>query len=151
MVTNRETLLNLNTQTLHLLQQTAEYFTDQHHQAYLVGGSLRNILLGEPCIDWDITASGDIPSMARRLADKLGGHYAYLHDKACRVVVPLTEGQESGQGKQEVIFDIAPLKGGSIENDLRQRDFTINAIAVLLDDVVRYFATRNALHLIDPV
>src|SRR5438045_4074872 len=100
--------LNLNTQTLHLLQQTAQHFTDQHHQAYLVGGSLRNILLGEPCIDWDIAVSGNIPSLARRLADKLGGHYAYLHDKACRVVVPLNESQESGQADKEVIFDIAP-------------------------------------------
>src|SRR5437588_9942620 len=78
----------LNAQTLNLLQQTAQYFNSQRQQAYLVGGSLRNILLGESGNDWHIATSGDAPSSARRLADKLGGHYVNMDDKASRVVVP---------------------------------------------------------------
>jgi len=117
---------------------TAEHFSSQRQQAYLVGGSLRNILLGEPCSDWDIVTGGDAPTLARQLADKLGGFYAYLHDKACRVIVPpLTAQKDVVEVGQEVIFDISSLKGNTLEHDLRQRDFTVNAIAAPLDEIVR--------------
>src|SRR3989440_2420007 len=140
----------LNAQTLHLLQETAQYFNSQRQQAYLVGGSLRNILLGEAGNDWDIVTSGDAPSSARRLADKLGGHYVNMHDKASRVVVPLPEGTQNEE--HEVIFDISRLRGNTIEEDLRQRDFTINAIAAPLNDVIRHLETGDAIrHIIDPL
>ncbi|HEY6408910.1 MAG TPA: HD domain-containing protein, partial [Ktedonobacteraceae bacterium] len=150
----------MDTRTLHLLQQTAEHFSSQRQQAYLVGGSLRNILLGEPCSDWDIVTPGDAPTLARRLADKLGGFYAHLHEKASRVVIPPL----NAEAGQEVTFDISPLKGEALEHDLRQRDFTMNAIAVPLDEIVRYIELggfglqgksgykRGALlHFIDPL
>ena len=128
----------MDNRTLRLLQLTAEHFSSQQQQAYLVGGSLRNILLGEPCSDWDIVTGGDAPALARQLADKLGGFYAYLHDKACRVIVPpLTTQKDDVEVGQEVIFDISSLKGNTLEHDLRQRDFTVNAIAAPLDEIVR--------------
>ena len=132
----------MDNRTIRLLQLTAEFFKDQRQQAFLVGGSLRNILLGEPCNDWDIVTAGDAPTLARGLADTLGGFYAHMHEKASRVVVPLkgniNKGDVSEEGGQEVIFDVSPLKGKSVEFDLRQRDFTVNAIAAPLDEVVRY-------------
>jgi poly(A) polymerase len=118
----------VDTRTLHLLQQTAAYFSAQRHRAYLVGGSVRNLLLGELCLDWDIVTDGSAPALARRLADTLEGYYAYMHEKASRVVV---------KNGHEISFDIAPLMGHTIEYDLRQRDFTINAIAVPLADAVQ--------------
>src|SRR5436309_15072337 len=103
---------SLDNRTVQLLQLTAEFFRDQRQQAFLVGGSLRNILLGEPCNDWDIVTAGDAPTLARGLADTLGGFYAHMHEKASRVVVPLkgNEGEES----EEIIFDVSPLKGKSV-------------------------------------
>ena len=139
--------------TLRLFRLTNEYFKGQRQQGYLVGGSLRNILLGEAgeaSIDWDIVTSVDGPTPARRLADTLGGHYVHMHDKASRVVVPLP-GSEEKEGS-EVIFDISGLRGKSIENDLRQRDFTINAIAAPLDEVVRHLEAGDSIrHIIDPL
>lgn len=124
--------LNQNNRAIEILRRIANYMSDQHTQAYLVGGSLRNILLGEPCVDWDIVVPGDAGALARRLADTLGGHYARMHEKASRVVVPASDDDE------EVIVDIAPFKGQSLEEDLRRRDFTVNAIAVPLDAAARY-------------
>ena len=141
---------NLDNRVLQLLQQAAEHFQSLHQQAYLVGGSLRNILLAEPCSDWDIVTTGDVPSIARLLADKLHGHYAYLHEKASRVIIP----PSSTDNSTEIILDIAPLKGRTLENDLRQRDFTINAIAAPLEDVVRHLtdnAPTQTMRLIDPL
>src|SRR5712691_10606549 len=114
----------LDNQNVHLLQQTAQHFSDHQRQAYLVGGSLRNILFGEACVDWDIVTDGDVPMLARQLADKLGGYYVHMHDKASRVVVK--------HENEETIIDISPLMGNTIEDDLRARDFTINAMAVAL-------------------
>jgi len=94
-------------------------------------------LLGEECLDWDIVISGDAHKIARQLADTLGGHYVHMHEKASRVVV-FVEDTGTPKSRKEICFDISPLIGKTIEDDLRQRDFTINAIAAPLDQVVRY-------------
>ena len=132
----------LDTRTLQLLHQTAEYFNDQRQPAYLVGGSLRNILLGQQCVDWDIVTTGNAHRLARRLADKLGAYYVHLHEKASRVIVVL-DTDSPNTPKQEITFDISPLNGKTIEDDLRQRDFTINAIAAPLGDIVQYLEIDN--------
>jgi len=144
----------LDTQTLSILKRTTQYFNTQQQQAYLVGGSLRNILLGEPCSDWDIVIEGDAHKLARRLADTLGGFYAHLHEKASRVIIK--------HDPSDIILDISPLNGRTIEEDLLRRDFTINAIAAPLDEVVQYIEgdtdqsgigrpQASPLHLIDPL
>ncbi|HYB00820.1 MAG TPA: HD domain-containing protein [Ktedonobacteraceae bacterium] len=121
---------------------------------YLVGGSLRNLLLGEECLDWDIVTFGEAHKTARQLADTLGGHYVHMHAKASRVVVVI---EETGlpQTRKEISFDISPLVGKTIEDDLYKRDFTINAIATPLKEVVRYLESNQEtdlfLHLIDPL
>ncbi len=129
----------LDTQTRQILQQVAQHFAARQQQAYLVGGSLRNILLGEPCRDWDIVVAGEAGEahrQARQLADRLGGFYAHLHDKASRVIVKTDAG--------EITLDITSLHGQSLEEDLRARDFTINALASPLDEAL-------SLQLIDPL
>ncbi|HEX6477334.1 MAG TPA: HD domain-containing protein [Ktedonobacteraceae bacterium] len=120
----------MDAQTLYVLKQTVQYFDDERKQAYLVGGTLRNLLLGEPTIDWDIVTGGDAHSLAWGLADKFGGHYAHMNEKASRVVFK----QDVG----EIVLDVSPLNGNTIADDLRRRDFTINAMAVPLDEVVQY-------------
>lgn len=131
----------LTPQTRELLQQIAHFFRDQPH-IYLVGGSVRNLLLHAPCSDWDIVTTGDTAQQARKLAHQLGGYYAHMNDKACRVTVK--------HDQQTYIIDIAPLHGDSIESDLQLRDFTMNAIATPLVAAVQSLATAAPLPLIDP-
>ncbi len=134
---------SLDSWTLQLLTQSSHYFDLHNTQAYVVGGSVRNLLLHTHISDWDIVVSGDVPKLARQLANTLGGFYAYLHEKACRVVVK--------KDLQEVVFDIAPLQGGSIEADLLTRDFTINALALPLSNLVNHFTCQEVLSFIDPL
>ena len=94
-------------------------------------------MLGEECLDWDIVTAGDAHKTARQLADTLGGHYVHMHAKASRVIV-FVEDTGSPHERKEICFDISPLIGKTIEDDLHQRDFTINAIAAQLDEVVRF-------------
>jgi tRNA nucleotidyltransferase/poly(A) polymerase len=131
------------------LRRAAQFFAEQQAHLYLVGGSLRNLLLGDPCGDWDLVTDGEAHKLARRLADTLGGFYVYMHEKASRIVLRLPDGGE-------LVLDIAPLHGQTLEEDLRARDFTLNALAAPLAPVVDQLARSGSLAadsvpLIDPL
>ena len=126
----------MDIQTLSLLKRTNEYFRERGQAAYVVGGSMRDLLLGEACSDWDIVSGRDAHGLARRLADRLGGFYGRMHDKASRVIVKADAPETDGASA--ITFDISPIQGALIEDDLRERDFTINAVAAPLDAVVQY-------------
>lgn len=128
----------------------AHLCAEQQAELYVVGGSLRNLILGEPCGDWDMVAFPDAHALARRLADKLGGSYAHLHEKASRVVLHVPH------EAADLILDIAPLQGQTLEDDLCTRDFTLNALAVPLVSLLEHLASSNVLSeaedfLIDPL
>ena len=93
----------------------------------MVGGFLRDTLIGLPAADVDIVVSGDPFSEARALALAFGGHVIPLgqaHGLA-RVIL----GSRAGQR----VVDVAGMRGGFIEADLALRDFTIDAMAMPLE------------------
>lgn len=89
--------------------------------SWLVGGAVRDRLLGRPTTDYDVAVEGDPRAAARALASATNGHPFALSEGfgAWRVV--------SRERLWQV--DLLPLGGGSIEADLAQRDLTINALA----------------------
>jgi poly(A) polymerase len=89
--------------------------------AWIVGGALRDELLGRPVRDVDVAVAGDPARPARALAARLGGPVFRLSEAfgAWRVI-------DAGAGR---VFDVSPLQGDTIEEDLRRRDFTVNAMA----------------------
>jgi len=91
---------------------------------YLVGGSVRDALLGRPGTDLDIAVEGGAMSVARRVADSIGGAYVPLDVErdVARVVMRV------GGGRQHA--DLAGLRAPDIEGDLWARDYTVNAMAV---------------------
>jgi putative nucleotidyltransferase with HDIG domain len=93
--------------------------------AYLVGGALRDALLERDVSDIDLAVAGDAPGFARALADRLGGSYVLLDAERGTARVAL-------DGPVRTI-DVSRLRGGSIEADLGERDFTIDALAVPLE------------------
>jgi putative nucleotidyltransferase with HDIG domain len=93
--------------------------------AYLVGGAVRDALLGRELYDLDLAVGGDAPAFARALADLLGGSYVLLDAERATARVALSEGPVR-------VIDVAALRGETIEADLAERDFTIDAFAVPL-------------------
>jgi len=102
---------------------------------YLVGGAVRDLLRGADAVDLDLAVEGDARSVARTLADRLGGS-AREHERFGTATVRAPD----------LVFDLATTRtesydeagalprvaAATLADDLRRRDFTINAMAVAL-------------------
>ena len=103
------------------------FFASRGLVAYLVGGAVRDALLGTESLDLDVAVQGDPARVAGGAAAALGWKAHPLD--AGRGIFRLT----SGTGPT---VDLGPVRG-SIEHDLAQRDFTVDAIALpMTDDAV---------------
>jgi putative nucleotidyltransferase with HDIG domain len=89
--------------------------------AWLVGGAVRDRVLGRATDDYDVAVAGDARGLARELARSADAHVFALSEAfgVWRVVA-------RHRGWQ---VDVLPVIGGSIERDLAGRDFTVNAMA----------------------
>jgi tRNA nucleotidyltransferase (CCA-adding enzyme) len=109
---------------------------------YLVGGTVRDILLGRKGFDIDIAVEGD----AIAFAEGLGGEVT-AHGRFGTAVVRFPDGRhwDVVTARREAYAEPAALpdvEAGTIEDDLARRDFTVNAIAASLGD--------DFGHLLDP-
>ncbi|HEY7731506.1 MAG TPA: CBS domain-containing protein, partial [Gaiellaceae bacterium] len=109
---------------------------DRAEGVYLVGGTVRDILLGEHGFDVDIAVEGDAIAFARDLAQALGGRVT-PHEKFGTAVVLYGDGGRVDVVTTRTEFYDAPAALPSVERaglheDLFRRDFTINAMAVSL-------------------
>lgn len=94
-------------------------------KAWLVGGALRDRLLGRATADYDVAVEGDPAPLAGELSRRTGG-YAFMLSEgfgAWRVVARERDWQ----------VDLLPVAEGRIETDLVARDFTINALAIPIE------------------
>ena len=110
--------------------------SEPYDGVYLVGGTVRDILLGEPNFDVDVAVEGDAIELARSLADALDGRVR-AHRKFGTAVVLYREDERVDVVTARTEFYDAPAALPSVEHatireDLFRRDFTINAMAVSL-------------------
>ncbi len=112
-------------------------------RAYLVGGFVRDGLFGRGTADIDIAVLADGLASARSLADRIGGRYVPL-DAVNGVGRVIVEAPEFGESHWQLDLSTAE---GSIDQDLARRDFTMNAIAVDLQELA---APNRPVELIDP-
>lgn len=96
-------------------------------ETYIVGGAVRDAVLKRPVQDLDLAVrgGGDFPAKARRLARALQASVFPLDEE--RQVYRLTPREGPG-----LTIDISPFQGRDIGEDLRRRDFTLNAMALPL-------------------
>jgi poly(A) polymerase len=93
-------------------------------QGWIVGGTVRDAMLGRPIRDVDLAVAGDPEPAARAVARAIGGP-----------VFPLSETFGAWRAidrSRRFVCDLSPLQGQTIEEDLARRDFTVNAMAVPL-------------------
>jgi putative nucleotidyltransferase with HDIG domain len=98
-------------------------------EIYLVGGAVRDLLLSRPSPDLDFALPANGISLARTIANALHADFIPLDDERDTGRVIFTD--ESGT---RIFLDFAVYRGADLIEDLRARDFTINAIAYNLRD-----------------
>ena len=107
---------------------------------YLVGGAVRDAYLRGAIGDIDVAVAGDAIAVARFVTDALDADI-YVMDRerdVARVFVKRDEGA--------VTVDFAKLRGATLDDDLRDRDFTMNAMAAdLLGDPSALIDPLNGL------
>lgn len=133
----------LPTPLLDLLQRASNLAQEMSMPLFVVGGFVRDLLLGEPTLDMDLVVEGDAIELARRLARQVGAR-ARSHRRFGTAKIIL-EGREEEFGIPSLDFASARMEfyahsaalpeveQSSIKADLHRRDFTINTLAIRLD------------------
>ena len=117
----------------HLLTNISRFLAEEGIQSYLVGGFVRDMLLGRDTADIDIAVAADALKIAPKIASAFGGRYVPLDEEnGVGRVILFNNGTAPAKGKWEL--DFSTLKG-NIEQDLAQRDFTIDAMAIELERI----------------
>jgi tRNA nucleotidyltransferase (CCA-adding enzyme) len=140
-----------------LTQEAGRHAQELHLNLYVVGGVVRDLLLGKPLADIDFVVEGDAIALTRRLRDLYGGDIR-SHDRfgtgkwfpneaawaalAAKLEVPSASVHEL-PGHIDFVTarteyyrapsELPEVEQSSIKHDLHRRDFTINTLAIRLD------------------
>jgi tRNA nucleotidyltransferase/poly(A) polymerase len=113
------------------------------HPVYLVGGSVRDLLIGAQDIkDIDVLIPSGSEDVARSFADAIRGSFFFLDEE--RKITRIVKHTDSGI----IQFDFTNFEGPDLNADLGRRDFTMNAMAL---DLRAFIATASLDGLIDPL
>lgn len=108
-------------------------------RAFIVGGAVRDMILGKETKDIDIAIKGNAIDIAKEFAHIIYGSFVLLDEEfgVARIV------------KNNYCIDISQLRGDSIYYDLSERDLTINSMAIPLA-VLKSYLSNIKPFLIDP-
>ena len=133
----------LSSDQLRILHLVADEASQNGLPLYIIGGSVRDLILGAAIKDLDLTIEGDAVSLAQSLGKHHGGKVT-AHKKfgTAKWFLPKSLRTESSDtldlisARSETYKHPAALptvKTGGMDDDIRRRDFTINTLAIRLD------------------
>lgn len=93
---------------------------------FLVGGYVRDLLLGTPSHDYDLILSSQFPLFITAIEESLGFRFFVVGKEEAGITYRIV--------KNDLSVDLTFFQGRTLEEDLQRRDFTINAIAFSLRD-----------------
>ncbi len=144
----------LSREMIQLLQAIGGVADKLEYNAFAVGGFVRDLLLKKPNLDLDIVIEGDGVGFAKALAAHLGGRYR-THERFKTAVVLLPDGFKVDIATARLEYYEYPaamptVELSSIKLDLYRRDFTINAMAIQLNQehfgtLIDFFNSQNDL------
>lgn len=134
---------------LTLLREIAEFAFQQRAAIYIVGGFVRDLLLGHPSLDFDLVVEGDAIRLAQTVGEKFGGRVT-THKRFGTAKWHISDEMLAELNTNEFPLSsldfitartefyshptaLPTVEHGSIKLDLHRRDFTINTLAMRLD------------------
>ena len=128
------------------LSHMAMFFAGRSVDSYIVGGFLRDLLLGRSSGDIDIVVDTDPNGFAEELAGILGGTHIRFNNSPSMVRIVVPGSVQENPKRLEWQIDISYFQN-DIRQDLASRDFTVNALALPLKAGFDEMANEN---IIDP-
>ncbi|HEY7532272.1 MAG TPA: hypothetical protein VH681_05740, partial [Nitrospiraceae bacterium] len=120
-----------------LLRAIGRLADAQHVKVYLVGGTVRDLILGRRNFDLDLAVEGDGPALARRIAARYHTSLTVFDRFAtARLQFPKSLSMDIATTRREsyaLPAELPNVQPASLADDLYRRDFTINAMAVQLN------------------
>ncbi len=122
-----------------LTQNAARMARELGYSLYVVGGFVRDLLIGEANLDIDLVVEGDAIHLAQRLAETFGGRVhtharfgtaKWIYDDDEKLHLDFATARTEFYEYPSALPDV---ERSSIKLDLHRRDFTINALALCLD------------------
>ncbi len=136
------------------LEVLGEVSSEMGMRAFLVGGAVRDALLGRPLEDCDVVVEGNGLMVAGALVERLGGRY-HPHEPFLTAAVQLPGGVRIDVATARTEFYRTPASlpevvSSALRQDLYRRDFTINAMAIALTrgrfgELLDYFGGQKDL------
>ncbi len=102
------------------IKQLTQPFLAEDAGVFLVGGTLRDLLLGKKPLDYDLMVSEFSEKIREKLEDQFGGHFFTLDEEREMYRLP-------GDNLQ---IDLTVVGADEVVEDLKRRDFTINSVAL---------------------
>lgn len=121
-----------------LIRQLHAFAEKRGTQLYLVGGSVRALLLNQPLTDLDFALADDAIAFAKAFADKIDEAFVKLAEQPPTARIVIRE--------MRFTLDFAGFRAETLKADLRLRDLTINAMALDLSSLL----TKSTVNLINP-
>jgi tRNA nucleotidyltransferase (CCA-adding enzyme) len=128
---------------LNLIRLAGKLAQERKTPLYIVGGFVRDLLLGAPTLDMDMVVEGDAIAFTQALSKRVGGRVkSHRRFGTAKLILA---GQESKLGVSSLDFVTArtefyasptalpEVERSSIKQDLHRRDFTLNTLAIRLD------------------
>jgi len=127
---------NLSPESLRLIQKAGALAAERRLGSYLVGGVVRDVLLGRANSDLDLVVEGNAMGLAESLAGEVGGRlvvhrrFGTAKIRTGNLTIDLAMARAETYARPGALPSVRP---GSIQDDLARRDFTVNAMALRLD------------------
>lgn len=130
---NGEKMMKFTLKECGMLVPVYNFANKRGVKLYLVGGVLRDLILGreKENPDFDFAIKSGAINFGRKLAKKLKCGFVILDKEhgSCRLV--------KKQGDKICTYDFTDFRGKNLDEDLKHRDFTINAIALKLEEALK--------------
>jgi tRNA nucleotidyltransferase (CCA-adding enzyme) len=145
---------SLPSELLGVLEGAGEVAETLGMRAFLVGGAVRDVLLGRAIEDIDLVVEGSGPDLAQGLVTRFGGGL-HAHEPFMTAVVQLANGVRLDVATARTEFYRSPaalpeVESSALRQDLYRRDFTINALAANLSpgsfgELIDFFGGQHDL------